>query len=80
MPSQEWFKDNPKISAYISQSLNQRLEKWMRERNIRKVSQALTTILEEHLGVVQPSPVMQPTLNLDRLDALEGKLQASPRN
>ena len=80
MPSQEWFKDNPKISAYISQDLNQHLEQWMRERNIRKVSQALTTILEEYLGVVQISPVVQPAINLDRLDVLEGKLQASLRN
>jgi hypothetical protein len=80
MPSQEWFKDNPKVSAYISQDLNQRLEAWMRERNIRKVSQALTTILEEHLGVVQPSSIVQPALNFDRLDALEGKLKASLKN
>jgi len=79
MPSQEWFKDNPKISAYISQDLNQRLEEWMKERNIRKMSQALTTILEEHLGVIQFSSIVQPAINLDRLNALEGKLKASLR-
>lgn len=80
MPSQEWFKDNPKISAYISQDLNQRLEEWMRERHIRKVSQALTKILEEHLGVVQFSSIVQPAIDSDRLDVLEGKSKASLRN
>lgn len=67
MPTDEWFKENPKVSAYIPHSLNEKLTDWMKERSIKKVSQALTTILEEHLGVVQNKPIPQP----DRDDGLE---------
>ena len=75
MPTEEWFKENPKVSAYISTELNERLLKWMKQRGIRKVSQALTTVLEEHLSR-QTSPIAQ---NVDdgRVTALEGKLIAS---
>lgn len=56
MPTEEWFKENPKISAYISPELSRRLEEWMKEQGIRKTSQALVRILGEHLGVVQFEP------------------------
>jgi hypothetical protein len=59
MPTDEWFKENPKISAYISPNLNQKLSEWMKSRNIKKVSQALTTILEEHLGVVKLNQILE---------------------
>lgn len=72
MPTNEWFQKNPKVSAYISTTLNQQLEEWMESRGIGKVSQALTQILEEHLGVVQ-SVTNQPTINSERIEALEGK-------
>lgn len=72
MPTNEWFQNNPKISAYISTNLNQQLEEWMESKGIKKVSQALTQILEEHLGVVQ-NVINQPTTDLTRLEVLEGK-------
>lgn len=75
MPTEEWFKENPKVSAYISPDLNGRLNEWMKKRGIRKVSQALTVILEEHLGVVQNSPVVQ-SFDDSRVADLEGKLTA----
>lgn len=78
MPTEEWFKENPKVSAYINPELNQRLLEWMKQRGIRKVSQGLTVILEEHLGVVQSSPLVQ-TVDDSRITALEGKLIASFR-
>ena len=75
MPTEEWFKENPKVSAYISTDLNEKLLEWMKQRGLRKVSQALTTILEEHLGVAQSSSLNQ---NFDeiRVVALEGKSKA----
>jgi predicted DNA-binding transcriptional regulator AlpA len=75
MPTDEWFKENPKVSAYIPQSLNEKLTEWMAGRNIKKVSQALTTILEEYLGVVQTEPIIQPNRD-DRLEALEEKFES----
>ena len=75
MPTDEWFKENPKVSAYISQDLNEKLLEWMKGRSIKKVSQALTAILEEYLGVVQTEPITQPVGD-DRLEALEQKLES----
>ena len=75
MPTDEWFKENPKVSAYISQDLNEKLLKWMKGRSIKKVSQALTAILEEYLGVAQAEPITQPVRD-DRLEALEQKLES----
>ena len=74
MPTDEWFKENPKVSAYIPHDLNEKLSDWMKGRNIKKVSQALTAILEEYLGVVQTEPITQPVRD-DRLEALEQKFE-----
>jgi len=75
MPTDEWFKENPKVSAYIPQDLNEKLTEWMKGRSIKKVSQALTAILEEYLGVVQTEPITQPVRD-DRLESLEQKVES----
>ena len=75
MPTDEWFKENPKVSAYIPHDLNEKLTEWMKGRNIKKVSQALTAILEEYLGVVQTKLITQPVRD-DRLEALEQKFES----
>ena len=75
MPTDEWFKENPKVSAYIPKELNEKLLDWMKGRSIKKVSQALTAILEEYLGVVQIEPTAQPVRD-DRLEALEQKFES----
>lgn len=72
MPTNKWFQENPKISAYISKNLYERLEEWMESRGTKKISQALTQILEEHLEVAQVIP-NQSTVNQNRLEVLEGK-------
>lgn len=72
MPTNEWFQENPKVSAYISKQLHQCLERWMKERGIKKVSQALTQILEEYFEIDQ-SKLNQSTSELKRLEILEGK-------
>ena len=74
MPTDEWFKENPKISAYISPNLNEKLLEWMSNRGIKKVSQALTSILEVYLGVNQDRPIIESSEN-DRLRILEQKLE-----
>lgn len=75
MPTPNWFKENPKVSAYISKDLESRLHEWMAQRTIRKESQALTVILEEYLnGVVQPvDQSSQDYVSNSRFEALEGK-------
>ena len=79
MPTPDWFKENPKVSAYISKDLESRLHEWMATRSIRKESQALTVILEEYLsGVVQPvnqsvDQSSQDYVTNNRFEALEGK-------
>lgn len=75
MPTDEWFKENPKISAYISPNLNQKLSEWMKNRGVKKVSQALTTILESYLEVNQDSPNIESSEN-DRLRIVEQKLES----
>lgn len=72
MPTNEWFKQNPKISAYIPVDLHHRLEAWMEANGVKKVSQALTQILGEYLGVSQ-SKLNLSTIESNRLEALEGK-------
>lgn len=50
MPTPQWFQENPKVSTYIPRELHNALEAWMKERQIKKVSQALIKILEIQLG------------------------------
>ena len=54
MPTKEWFRENPKVTAYVSQSLYSKLDSYMKAEGIRKVSQALTVILEEKFSVRKP--------------------------
>jgi len=58
VPTPEWFAENPKISAYISPEINDALKAWMEQNRVKKVSQALTTILEQHLGLVDAPKVI----------------------
>ncbi|NJM68535.1 MAG: hypothetical protein HC851_24165 [Acaryochloris sp. RU_4_1] len=78
MPSPQWFEDNPKVSAYIPKELHNALETWMREKQIKKVSQALTKILEIHLGFAEESPAIAPGIyaTVEQLDKLRGEMQA----
>lgn len=66
MPSEEWFRENPKVSAYITRELHQKLETWMEENGVKKVSQALTEILEAFL---------EPSKANDQVAALERKFE-----
>lgn len=78
MPSPQWFEDNPKVSAYVPKELHNALETWMKEKQIKKVSQALTKILEIHLGLTEELPVIAPGTyaTVEQLDELRGELRA----
>lgn len=75
MPKKEWFQENPKVSAYLSPTLNQLLRGWMEKNGIKKTTQALTAILEEFLGVTQGKPI-QSNSDTPRMEALEGKVES----
>jgi hypothetical protein len=78
MPTEEWFKENPKVAAYLSKELHHLLEDWMERRGIKKVSQGLITILEEYLGVVQSSSLQEKSTTyatIQQLEAFEVKLE-----
>ena len=76
MPTKDWFKANPKVSAYLSAELNQALQNWMKERRIKKVSVGLTTILEEFLRVNQDKlPVGQNLISLEQFEELQRRVE-----
>ena len=50
MPTDAWFKANPKISGYVPQTVYDRLIQFKDERGI-SISQAVTTVLSEYFGV-----------------------------
>lgn len=52
MPTEEWFKANPKVSAYTSQAIYERLKQFATERR-SSISQALTVVLAEYFAVDQ---------------------------
>ena len=72
MPTEKWFKENPKVSGYISKELNSALTEWMELNDISKVSQALTIILNDYLLGSKVSTVSQS----DRIAALEAKFES----
>ena len=77
MPTQDWFKANPKVSAYLSSELNQALQSWMKKHRIKKVSVGLTTILEQFLGVNQDKlPVGQNFASLEQFQSLQQRIEA----
>lgn len=77
MPTKEWFNENPKISAYISNELYQKLEAWMIENRVKKVSQGLTKILESFFEVGQKElPVDQKFATVEQIELLQRRIEA----
>jgi hypothetical protein len=64
MPTHQWLKDNPKISAHIPQPLHEKLEAFMRDRGLQKTAQAVTLILTEYLSSPQLSTQSSPQLSI----------------
>ena len=74
MPTDEWFSNNPKVSAYIPKKTDQALKDWMDANGIRKMSHALNRILSEYLGSAQTQAV-DPIVSDDRLETIEARLE-----
>ena len=71
MPNQEWSEDHPKISAYISRELAAALSEWMKTNGHKKVSQALTVILQDYLlGPLVTEAVKGQDDRLEKLEAM----------
>jgi hypothetical protein len=78
MPTPQWFQENPKVSTYIPRELHNALEVWMKERQIKKVSQALIKILETQLGFsndAQEKSFAQYA-TIDQLEELKNKIKS----
>jgi hypothetical protein len=78
MPTPQWFQENPKVSTYIPRELHNALEAWMKERQIKKVSQALIKILETQLGFsndVQGESFAQYA-TIDQLEELRNEIKS----
>lgn len=71
MPTKEWFRENPKVTAYVSQDLYSKLDNYMKAEGIKKVSQALTIILEEKFSVRKP---INANKFQEELDTLKSKV------
>lgn len=78
MPTQKWFEENPKVSAYIPKELHQALESWMAEKQIKKISQAITKILEIQLGFSDKEPIVKPGVyaTVEQLNELRNDLKS----
>ena len=62
MATKEWLNSHAKVTAYLDFSLYASLENWMKKNKIKKVSQALTIILEHYLEGNIPTEVLPETL------------------
>ena len=77
MPTPEWFAENPKISAYVSKEIDDALKAWMEENRVKKVSQALTQILNEYLGLEAPKGIAPGNYaTLEQLQELVARVEA----
>jgi hypothetical protein len=77
MPTPQWFQENPKVSTYIPRELHNALETWMKERQIKKVSQALIKILETQLGFSPDTPEkdLGQYATIDQLEELRNEIK-----
>lgn len=77
MPTKQWFEENPKVSAYIPKDLHRALEGWMAEKRIKKVSQAITKILEIQLGISDEDSIVKPKTyaTVEQLNELRDELK-----
>ena len=83
MPSNEWLKNNPKITGSIPKALKDKLQNFSKDQNI-SISEALRIILENYFSETKFSTSSQlltqssqPVLNSieDRLKYLETQIQ-----
>lgn len=84
MATDEWKRDNPKISGHIPSPLKAQLDQFIAEQGLKSTSEALRIILESHFNSSKFSTSSQPlgkssqlVLNSiqERLDSVETQLK-----
>ena len=84
MASDDWKRDNPKISGHIPKSLKAQLDKFIKDQGLKSTSEALRIILETHFSGVEfstssqlPNTSSQPVVNSleKRLKSIESRLK-----
>ena len=84
MATDDWKRDNPKISGHIPKPLKARLNQFITDQGLSGVSEALRIILESHFSESEFSTSSQlidkssePVLNSikERLKSVENKIQ-----
>jgi len=74
MPTDAWFKANPKISGYVPQTVYDCLMKFKDERGV-SISQAVTVVLAEYFGVNhQVDQLSLGGVTLAQINSLEQRL------
>jgi hypothetical protein len=74
MPSKEWNAEHPKVSAYLSKEIHDKLKTFMAKTRIKSASQAIEIILNEFLSSSQKAISDNDTEN--RLRAIEKEVIA----
>ena len=84
MATDEWRRDNPKVSGHIPKSLKAQLDQFIKDQELKGTSEALRIILENHFNQSELSTSPQPldksyqlALNSiqERLDSVETQLK-----
>jgi hypothetical protein len=80
MPSADWLAAHPKVQGYLTKETHTLLLRWMSDRHITRVSEAVGVILHEYLSGSpvpasgsSPSPPLSKSLE-QRLSAVEARL------
>jgi predicted nuclease with TOPRIM domain len=80
MPTEDWLKQNPKVSAHIPRELQQQLQEFMEQHDIKSNSEALKTILREYFSnreLTTADQTMSKSSQLvdNRLSTLESQIE-----
>ena len=60
MATDEWKRDNPKVSGHIPKPLKAQLDQFIKDEGLKGTSEALRIILEKHLSQSEFSNSFQP--------------------
>ena len=89
MATDEWKKDNPKVSGHIPKELKAQLDQFIKDQGLRGTSEALRIILENHFNQPELSTSSQQIVNSDneqwnrieeKLEKIYKEIQAQPKS
>lgn len=81
MPTEDWLKQNPKVSAHIPQELYQQLQEFMEQRGITRTAEALKLIMGEYFNdrvdhtIAKSSPLVDHSVD-HKLTTIESKIDS----